>query len=200
MVEPRKIFRVEETAAARREPKIDDNETARRHSEVMRELAALRGALAASFPRQMARGNGSAGELCLQADEITRMVQELDVVRNSSEEATQKILAAAEDIDQAANNLAAALKHEGEQGLAQDIRDRVIQIFEACNFQDLTSQRVVKAMATLNSIEGQLSHAHNQCAQIAAARSLHDPRLDDDPGRVSQDEINALFSGGRRSA
>jgi chemotaxis protein CheZ len=56
------------------------------------------------------------------------------------EHATQKILAAAEDIDVAANNLSAALKDAYKQGLAQDIHERVIQIFEACNFQDLTSQ------------------------------------------------------------
>ncbi len=42
MAGPRKIFRIEETAATRREPQIDDNETALRHAEIMRELAALR--------------------------------------------------------------------------------------------------------------------------------------------------------------
>ena len=71
-----------------------------------------------------------------------------------SEAATQKILAAAEDIDQAAANLAAVLKDGIARGLAQDIRDRVVQIFEACNFQDLTSQRVTKVMTALKDIDG----------------------------------------------
>ena len=39
------------------------------------------------------------------------------------------------------------------QGLAHDIQDRVVQIFEACNFQDLTGQRVAKVVATLKFIE-----------------------------------------------
>jgi len=43
------------------------------------------------------------------------------------------------------------LKDNFERGLAQDIRDQVTQIFEACNFQDLTSQRVVKVRASRDS-------------------------------------------------
>ena len=58
-----------------------------------------------------------------------RIAGELHAVINDSELATQKILAAAEDIDQAANNLSVALKGDFEHGLAQDIRDRVIADF-----------------------------------------------------------------------
>lgn len=63
-----------------------------------------------------------------------RVVRELDAVVGGTEQATAQILAAAEDIDDAANTLSAALRHEQEQALAQDIRDQVISIFEACNF------------------------------------------------------------------
>ena len=71
-----------------------------------------------------------------------RASRELAAIVGSTEQATQSILQAAEEIDQAANTLSASVKGSHEQGLAHDIQDRVVQIFEACNFQDLTGQRV----------------------------------------------------------
>ncbi len=70
-----------------------------------------------------------------------------------TERATQSILQAAEEIDQAANTLSASLKSAHDQGLAHDIQDRVVQIFEACNFQDLTGQRVSHVLETLKFVE-----------------------------------------------
>ncbi len=114
---------------------------------------------------------------------------------NDSELATQKILAAAEDIDQAANNLSVALKGDFEHGLAQDIRDRVIQIFEACNFQDLTSQRVAKVMATFAGLERQIARALDELARVSGAPRTQGPRLAGDRGHVSQAELDSLFAG-----
>lgn len=192
MARPRKIFRIEETDALRRAPPTEDRDAARRHGEIMHELSVLRAGLAVAVPtpRERAALDGPR----LQAEQFTRIAHELDAVLKDGEQATQKILAAAEDIDQAANNLSAALKGEIEQGLAQDIRDRVIAVFEACNFQDLTSQRVAKVRATLNRIEQQITRALDD-----AAPSVHGPRLDGDRGHVSQGEIDAMF-GGLRSA
>src|SRR5208282_4660763 len=45
-----------------------------------------------------------------RSSQMTRIAHELDAVVNTAEQATQRILAAAEEIDQAAGNLAAALK------------------------------------------------------------------------------------------
>jgi chemotaxis protein CheZ len=112
-----------------------------------------------------------------------------------SEQATQKILAAAEEIDQAANTLSASLKNESGQGLAQDIRDRVIAIFEACNFQDLTSQRVAKVMASLGRIEQQIARTLDELARESAP-AMHGPRLADDSGHVSQSDVDSMFAGG----
>ena len=99
--------------------------------------------------------------------------------------ATQKILAAAEDIDQAADNLAAALKDGIDRGLAQDIRDRAVQIFEACNFQDLTSQRVTKVMTALKEIEAEIASALAEIAPAGAAPAVQGPRLESDRGRLA---------------
>ena len=43
------------------------------------------------------------------------------------------------------------------KGMAQDIQDQVTQIFEACNFHDLTSQRISKVVTTLKLVEDHLA-------------------------------------------
>ena len=87
-----------------------------------------------------------------------RMTRELDAVVESAERATQQILDAAEDIEDAANTLSASLKREQEQALALDIQDNVLRIFEACNFQDLSGQRIAKVLTTLKFVEERIAH------------------------------------------
>jgi chemotaxis protein CheZ len=143
------------------------------------------------------------------APEKGRVVRELDAVVAGSERATQQILSAAEEIDQAANMLAAAVRGEQEQGLAQDIQDHVVRIFEACNFQDLIGQRVSKVLTTLTFIEQRIAHmmeiwggveAMNDqmraamAARDVAAPAMHGPRLDSDHGHVTQAEVDAIFA------
>ena len=224
MAAPRKIFRIEETAATRLEPQIEAAPAALRHAEIMQraERVARRTRTravcspAGADALQRVEIERLASELHLihtviggtqheraapggprsQVAQMTRIAHELDAVMNGSEQATQKILAAAEYIDQVANNLSAALKGGIEQGLAQDIRDRVIQIFEACNFQDLTSQRVAKVMATLDRIEGQITRALAELTRADAPPSMHGPRLDSDRGHVSQSDVDTMFGAG----
>ena len=131
---------------------------------------------------------------------VTRIARELSAVIDGSEQATQKILAAAEEIDQLAGNLSASLKGAHEQGLARDIQDLVIGIFEACNFQDLTSQRITKVMSTLKFIEDHIARVLQEIKSgpvratgSDAAQCLHGPRLESDHGHASQGDIDALF-------
>ena len=173
MAEPRKIFRIEETAAAR-----------------------FRVTARPSPPTAKAQisepSSGGSSGMALQAEQLSRVGDELEAVTTGTEQATQKILAAAEEIDQLANNLSAALKGKIEQDLAQDIADTVIRIFEACNFQDLIGQRVSKVMTTIKLIEGGEINAAPSRAD--SAQFLHGPRLDSDNGHVSQSEIDAMFA------
>jgi chemotaxis protein CheZ len=139
-----------------------------------------------------------------------RVTRELDAVVESAERATQQILGAAEAIEDAANTLSASLKREQEQSLALDIRDNVLRIFEACNFQDLTGQRIAKVLATLKFVEDRVAHMVEIWGGIEAFRSyavaaanerdrnnlLHGPKLDDDKGHVSQDDVDAMFATG----
>jgi chemotaxis protein CheZ len=225
MAAPRKVFRIEELRAARLPD--EEAESAQRHTEIMQAFDALRSAFAAS-PAPSPSGTADmmsgaesgrlATELNLIASRLTgddagsgdtaddetvpltRIANELLAVTAGTEQATQKILAAAEQIDQLANNLSASLKGRIEQGPAQDIRELVLRIFEACNFQDLIGQRVSKVMTTLKFVEEHISRVLEEIQtmsvrpQNGATQYLHGPRLDHDTGHASQLDIDAIFN------
>jgi chemotaxis protein CheZ len=175
MAAPRKIFRIEETAAAR-------------FSVIARPTTPPAKAHISET------GSGGDRALALQVAQLSRIEHELAAVTTGTAQATQKILAAAEEIDQLANNLSAALKGKIEQDLAQDITDTVIRIFEACNFQDLIGQRVGKVMTTIKLIESDEIDVAPVPPRNDRAQFLHGPRLDSDNGHVTQDEIDAMFA------
>jgi chemotaxis protein CheZ len=143
-----------------------------------------------------------------EGPEMTRVTHELDAVVDGTAQATDRILSAAEFIDQTANTLSAALKSEHEVALAHDIRERVVQVFEACNFQDLTGQRIGKVVATLKFIEHHIVRMMDIWGGIESFKALtpeamaeregdrsllNGPKLEADVGHASQDEIDALF-------
>ena len=101
---------------------------------------------------------------------------------DSTERATQQILEAAESIDEAANTLSATLKREQEQALTSDIRDHVVRIFEACNFQDLTGQRIAKVLATLAFVENRVARMLEIRAAARRSMAMRPPRP---PSRAS---------------
>ncbi len=229
MAAPRKVFRIEETAATRLAQGIEDSTAALRHAEVMRELAALRALLTGPSDRRPGKSEGpfsatqrlaselnlihgviggsndaGPGGARLEAAHLARIGHELDAVLNGTEQATQKILTAAEEIDQTANNLSAALKGKIEQDFAQDIRELVLQIFEACNFQDLTGQHVGKVMATLKFVQDHITRVLDEIRSVPAApmpaappldpaQMLYGPWLAIDRGHVTQSDVDALF-------
>ena len=220
MAAPRKVFRIEESQSARLLAESAD--ASQRHSEIMQALDALRAAFAAPaaaanpampgtttgrlaselnlIANRLAgseAGNGGAGDE--ETVPLSRIAGELLAVTSGTEQATQTILAAAEQIDQLANNLSAALQGRIEQGPAQDIRDLVLRIFEACNFQDLIGQRVNKVMTTMNFVEEHVTSVLDEIKNMSArpavegAQFLHGPRLDGDSGHASQLDIDAIF-------
>ncbi|MGX1040934.1 DNA repair exonuclease SbcCD ATPase subunit [Bradyrhizobium diazoefficiens] len=85
--------------------------------------------------------------------EMAKVNGELGAVVGGTEQATQQILEAAESIDQAASAMSKVQSADQQKRLADDIQERVISIFEACNFQDLTGQRISKVMTTMKFIE-----------------------------------------------
>jgi chemotaxis protein CheZ len=231
----RKVFRVE--ALAR--PHDGTAERTTSHDEVMAELKALRTLIKPreeltremieSYKTEIAQAQKLKAELDLihavinqtkmeiatlhitgfEGPEMKRVTHELDAVIGGTEEATEGILAAAEFIDQAANSLSASVKSEHDKALAHDIQDHVVKIFEACNFQDLTGQRITKVVATLKFIEthivrmieiwGGLESFKDvtpaaMAERVEDAKLVNGPMLDGAVGHASQDDIDALFN------
>ncbi len=143
----------------------------------------------------------------LDGGQMARVTQELAAVKVGTTDATDRILKAAETIEQTSSTLAAALKGAHEQGMAQDIQDQVTQIFEACNFHDLTSQRISKVVMTLKQVEDHIAQMIEIWSAIERFTSyvarmappsngqsmLNGPKLDGDEGHASQNDIDSLF-------
>jgi chemotaxis protein CheZ len=141
-------------------------------------------------------------------DEMAKVTGELGAVVGGTEEATQHILEAAEAIDQSATALAKVTSHDQQVQLSEDIQDRVVAIFEACNFQDLTGQRINKVMGTMKFIEHHINvmmdiwggvdaiKVHAPAIlddRVGDARLLNGPKAPGDAGHASQDDIDAMF-------
>ncbi len=141
--------------------------------------------------------------------EMAKVNGELGAVVGGTEQATQQILEAAESIDQAASAMAKVNSPEQQKILGEEIQERVISIFEACNFQDLTGQRITKVMTTMRFIEQHINAMMEIWGGVDAIRAhapaiidtregdaklLNGPKLDGDVGHASQDDIDALFN------
>jgi chemotaxis protein CheZ len=141
-------------------------------------------------------------------EEMAKVNGELGAVVGGTEEATQQILEAAESIDQAATALSKVTSPDQQKILSEEIQERVVSIFEACNFQDLTGQRISKVMTTMKFIENHITvmmdiwggvdaiKAHAPPivdTREGAARLLNGPKTEGEIGHASQDDIDALF-------
>jgi chemotaxis protein CheZ len=140
--------------------------------------------------------------------EMAKVNGELGAVVGGTEQATQQILEAAEAIDQASSALSKVNTPDQQKRLSEEIQERVISIFEACNFQDLTGQRISKVMSTMKFIEHHINSMMDIWGGVDAIKAhvpthvdtredadklLNGPKLDGDAGHASQDDIDALF-------
>ena len=141
-------------------------------------------------------------------EEMAKVNGELGAVVGGTEEATQHILEATEAIDNAATALSRVTSPDQQKLLSEEIQERVVSIFEACNFQDLTGQRIKKVMTTMKFIEHHITvmmeiwggvdaiKAHTPALidnREGDARLLNGPKTEGDVGHASQDDIDALF-------
>jgi chemotaxis protein CheZ len=120
---------------------------------------------------------------------------ELEAIVRNTENATHTIMSAAEQIMAADPNDAA---------YPDLVNDRVMEIFQACSFQDITGQRVQKIVDTLRHIESRVARfAHvmgvqdEACEETEAEKRrrellLNGPSLNGP--EVCQDAIDALFA------
>jgi chemotaxis protein CheZ len=197
----RKVFRVEELAGGNApRQRYADLDAAEPAPAIEHELAGIQEIIARN-KRQLSALINDGNER-----RLSRAAGELGAAVEGMETATQKILASAEAIDECGRALAAALADDYHHGLAQDVQDHVVRMYEACNFQDLAGQRIGKVIATLMMVEEHLAamierhHSSSEAGRPAATHRayggdlINGPRLDGDTGHVTQQDIDLMFA------
>ena len=131
----------------------------------------------------------------LSEDRIPGAGAELHAVVQHTAEATNLIMAVAEDVMAADTSNPAAYQ--------AFVSDKMMEIFEACTFQDITGQRIKKVVDTLTHIEQRLE-------RFASVMGVEDAELEEtledkrkrenllngpalNGPEVAQDDIDALF-------
>ena len=100
---------------------------------IARHIATLRQEIAALEPGEMHRKS------------IPAVGQELDAVVHATESASNRILECAEEV--------MAARASDLDRYKAFVQERMLSVFEACSFQDLTGQRIAKVIETLKQIE-----------------------------------------------
>lgn len=114
----------------------------------------------------------------MKTSKIPSAGRELDAIVEATEKATHSIMEAAEEIMCADTSDAAAYQ--------QMVSDKMIEIFEACTFQDITGQRISKVVATLNYIDQRVSAFVDQ---LRIPESFETPAEETDEDRRKRDLI-----------
>ena len=133
-----------------------------------------------------------------------RAARELHAIVDGTERAAHAIMDAAETIAKAAKALTASGDRGQNDELSQQIRDHVLRIFEACNFQDLSGQRITKVLAMLQFIDESIARMMEIWGGAEAFKAytgpskddpalLNGPKLTGESGHVSQADIDAIL-------
>jgi chemotaxis protein CheZ len=204
----RKVFRVEQTCSS--DTSTNSSDTNERQAfriesnglrRLQHEAVAIHGAITRTKQEiaMLHAGASSGGG--------PRAARELDAVVDGTERAAHQIMDAAETIAKAAKSLTTsslATSQTRDDAFTREIRDNVQRIFEACNFQDLSGQRIAKVMAMLQFIDesigrmmdiwgGAEAFKHYSGAAGNEPGLLHGPKLAGDSGHVTQDDIDAIL-------
>jgi len=139
-----------------------------------------------------------------QEDKFVSAALELSAIVSATEEATNNILGAAEDIEDLAQQLRDRLDDVKALENVNKISELVIGIFENCNFQDITGQRTSKVVKTINYLEDRILTMINiwgeeefkgielpEDARSEDEKLLEGPQLEG--AGISQNDIDSLF-------
>ncbi|MDH5748741.1 MAG: protein phosphatase CheZ [Rhodospirillales bacterium] len=137
-------------------------------------------------------------------DRLTTATLELDAIVESTEEATNAILDAAEGIEDRIMKLSAVGGDQVNLDLLDEMSRFTIKIMEACNFQDLSGQRITKVIKTIKYLEDRIGTMIDiwgaeefKSVEIKKEEKtedealLHGPQMKDQG--VNQDDIDSLF-------
>lgn len=139
-------------------------------------------------------------------DTFLEASEQLSAVVRATETATNSIISAAEEIEDIVSEVRSQLPEGYQSSRLKDLNDITLRIFEACNFQDLTGQRITKVVQALAFIEeridGMMSVWNTKefeamplppdISKHDAGLALHGPQ-EDKPSSISQADIDALF-------
>ena len=165
--------------------------------QLMSELTAMRSAIATTKRELAALEVSPSGQ-----DAVHRAAGELDAVSAATASAATAILAAVEDIELSANLLRGAEPGPPRNEAVGTILDRVLVLYETCNFQDIAGQRLRKVVTTLRFVEDRLESlieawkdagAGAAPTRPAAESLLGGPSLPGDPGHISQSDVDRYF-------
>lgn len=136
---------------------------------------------------------------------VPEATKELDAVVKATEDATNRILDSVEKIQGIISTVAIGAK-------ADEITEEITRIFEACNFQDITGQRIKKVTATLQYIEDAIARMlspfeerenvnYDKVPGLKKPKHIEDMSNDDlmngpqlAEAAPSQDDIDKLFN------
>ncbi len=145
---------------------------------------------------------------------VNHAAGELGAVVLDTEGATNNILAAAEHIEMLAGVIQSEKTKEAMKVRAGEIAGHVMAIYESCNFQDLTGQRITRVCETLEFVEERVTRmaevwggldslAQIMTQEVESLQAEHDalgthalaagPAIVGAEGHVGQDDIDALF-------
>lgn len=142
----------------------------------------------------------------ISTDYIPTATDELDAVVGATEDATNKIMDECDKLT--------AVAEACQEDVKNKLTDCVTRIYEACNFQDLTGQRITKVVETLKHIDARVEalvramgdeihrgeggggghHPRNIHEADPEKGLLNGPQLPQNA--ISQDDIDRLLSGG----
>jgi chemotaxis protein CheZ len=176
-----RLARTLEEAVARTDSALHDEFKA-----IVAEIAALKRDIADFRPDAM------------RFDRIPEAGRELDAVVEATEEATQMIMECAE----------AVMADDGSDPVAFKalVDEKIMIIFEACAFQDITGQRIRKVVKTLDWIEQRIASLASKLRVTEAPAEevetdderrmrellLHGPQMKGEG--VSQDAVDGFFA------
>ena len=141
-------------------------------------------------------------------ERLEQLVNELDHVVGGTETATETILSAAESIDGKIHGFVSSLPAGYDDTAALEIQEHTTAIMEACNFQDLTGQRITKVVKALRFIEERVTAMRSiwgeqafegieikkpESDETEPGTFLHGPAREGAEGQASQADIDALF-------
>ncbi|HYE50468.1 MAG TPA: hypothetical protein VEB20_12820 [Azospirillaceae bacterium] len=138
-------------------------------------------------------------------DRFVEASEELSQVVRATESATNIIIGAAEEIEDIIGEVRSQLPEGYQNSRLKDLGEVIPRIYEACNFQDLTGQRITKVVQALSFIEQRIDammSVWNQkefealplppsTARVDAGLELHGPSKPSE--QISQADIDALF-------